>query len=83
MMATPEKMLKRMGFTGLTAAVLMIVFGVPVIAFPHLISWLVGIYLIVVRVVNLLGYMMSEKASETQERDLKDKLPRQLKFSIG
>ena len=66
-MATPEKMLKRIGFTGLTAAVLMIVFGALVIAFPHLISWLVGIYLIVVGVVNLLGYMMAGKASETKK----------------
>ena len=37
-MATPEKMLKKIGFTGLTAAILMIIFGVLVIAFPHLIA---------------------------------------------
>lgn len=56
-------MLKRMGITGITAAVLMIVFGVLVIAYPHLIAWLVGIYLIIVGVVNLIGHMDSVKSS--------------------
>jgi len=60
-MAAPEKMLKKMGFTGLTAAVLMVIFGVLVIAFPNLIAWLVGIYLIVVGLVNLIGEMQKGK----------------------
>ena len=59
----PDKMLKKMGITGLTAAILMIVFGVLVIAFPNLIAWLVGIYLIVVGVVSLIGEMQKTKSS--------------------
>ncbi len=63
-MATPpEKILKRMGVTGTAAAVLMIIFGVLVISFPNLISWLVGIYLIVVGLMNLVGYIVSGKSS--------------------
>ena len=54
-MEEPEKMLKKMGITGLTAAILMIIFGILIIAFPNLISWLVGIYLIVVGIVHLIG----------------------------
>ncbi|MFH1821771.1 MAG: DUF3096 domain-containing protein [Methanobacteriota archaeon] len=64
-MATPEKMLKKMGVTGLTAAVLMIIFGVLVIVFPNLISWLVGIYLIVVGLVNLIGHIESMKTAKS------------------
>jgi len=60
-MEAPEKMLKKMGVTGLTAAVLMIIFGILVIAFPHLISWLVGIYLIVVGIVNFIGHLETGK----------------------
>ena len=62
-METPEKMLKKIGFTGLTAAILMIIFGVLVIAFPHLIAWLVGAYLIVVGLVNLIGEMQKVKST--------------------
>ncbi len=54
-MEAPEKMLKKLGFTGLAAAILMIIFGALVIALPHLIAWLVGIYLIVVGALNLAG----------------------------
>jgi uncharacterized membrane protein HdeD (DUF308 family) len=62
-MAPPKKM-KRRSVIGLTAAVLMIVFGALVIAFPNLISWLVGIYLIIVGAVNLLDHMYSVMESE-------------------
>lgn len=63
-MATPpEKMLKRIGVTGTTAAILMIIFGILVIAFPDLISWLVGIYLVAVGLVNLVGHITSGKTS--------------------
>ncbi len=66
-MATPpEKMLKNMGFTGLTAAILMIVFGVLVIAFPNLIAWLVGIYLIVVGLVNLVGEIQKNRPAQSK-----------------
>jgi uncharacterized membrane protein HdeD (DUF308 family) len=67
-MAPPKKM-KRMRVTELTPAVLMIVFGALVIAFPNLIAWLVGIYLIIVGAVNLFDHMYSvmdsAKSSET------------------
>lgn len=63
MTTPPEKILKRMGVTGAAAAVLMIIFGVLVISFPNLISWLVGIYLIVVGLMNLVGCIVSGKSS--------------------
>ncbi|MGC8816715.1 MAG: DUF3096 domain-containing protein [Candidatus Hadarchaeum sp.] len=52
---TPEKLLKKVGIHGMAAAILMIIFGALIIAFPALISWLVGIYLIVVGALNLAG----------------------------
>jgi len=63
MVTTPEKMLKRIGITGLAAAILMIIFGILVIVFPDLVAWLVGIYLIVVGVVKLVGHISSGKSS--------------------
>lgn len=61
-MDEPEKMLQKVGVTGLTAAILMIIFGILVIAFPNLIAWLVGIYLIVVGMVNLIGHFESQRS---------------------
>jgi len=63
MVTTPEKMLKRIGITGMAAAILMIIFGILVIVFPDLVAWLVGIYLIVVGVVKLVGHISSGKSS--------------------
>jgi uncharacterized membrane protein HdeD (DUF308 family) len=63
MVTTPERMLKRIGITGLAAAILMIIFGILVIVFPDLVAWLVGIYLIVVGVVKLVGYISGGKSS--------------------
>ena len=56
-MAAPEKMLEKLGITGMVAAVLTIVFGILVIVFPDLIAWLVGIYLIVVGLIDLIGHL--------------------------
>lgn len=66
-METPEKMLKKMGVTGLAAAVLMIIFGALVIAFPHLIAWLLGIYLIVVGALNLAGEMEKRQSEGSKK----------------
>ena len=56
-----EKMLAKVGITGIVAAVLMIVFGILVIVFPDLIAWIIGIYLIVVGLVNLVGHISTKK----------------------
>ena len=56
-MAAPEKMLEKLGITGMVAAILTIVFGILVILFPNLIAWLVGIYLIVVGLIDLIGHL--------------------------
>jgi len=68
-METPEKLLKKVGVQGLAAAILMIIFGALIIVFPALISWLVGIYLIVVGALNLAGEM--EKRS-TPKREAQE-----------
>ena len=52
---SPERVLKRFGFTGTLAAVLMIIFGILVIIFPDLIAWIVGLYLIITGIVHLIG----------------------------
>jgi len=52
-----ERAFRRLGVTGEASAVLMIVFGVLVIAFPALIAWIVGVYLIVVGAMQLAAHM--------------------------
>lgn len=56
-----EKMLAKVGVTGIVAAILMIIFGILVIAFPTLIAWIIGLYLIVVGLVNLVGHISPKK----------------------
>jgi uncharacterized membrane protein HdeD (DUF308 family) len=56
-----EKMLAKVGITGMVAAVLMIIFGILVIAFQALIAWIIGLYLIVVGLVNLIGHISPKK----------------------
>ena len=56
-----EKMLAKVGITGMVAAVLMIVFGILVIAFSHLIAWIIGLYLIITGIVNLIGHISPKK----------------------
>ncbi|MEM4188405.1 MAG: DUF3096 domain-containing protein [Candidatus Hadarchaeum sp.] len=63
-METPEKLLKKVGIHGIAAAILMIIFGALIIAFPALISWLVGIYLIVVGALNLAGELEKRRPVE-------------------
>ncbi len=54
-------MLAKVGITGMVAAVLMIVFGILVIAFQALIAWIIGLYLIITGIVNLIGHISPKK----------------------
>jgi len=58
----PEKILKRFGLTGILAAVLMIIFGILVIVFPDLVAWIIGLYLIIVGIINLIGSISTRRA---------------------
>jgi len=64
--ADVEKMLKKFGLTGMIAAIVMIVFGVLVIAMPNLIAWIIGLYLIIHGVIELLGHLDTNKATAPQ-----------------
>jgi uncharacterized membrane protein HdeD (DUF308 family) len=44
-----------MRMTGLWLGIVAIIFGILILVFPHLLSWLVGIALIVVGVLAILG----------------------------
>lgn len=57
-----DRVFRRMGVTGQAAAILMIVFGVLVIAFTELVAYLIGLYLIIVGIVQLLGNMEAGRA---------------------
>ncbi len=54
-----EKMLAKFGITGMVAAIIMIIFGVLVIVFPHLIAWIIGLYLIIVGLINLIQHLQT------------------------
>ena len=54
---TVGKIFGKLGITGLATAILMIVFGILIIIFQWLIPWLIGLYLIIVGVINLVGYI--------------------------
>ncbi len=56
-----QAFLKRRGISLEVAALLMILFGVLIIAFPSLVALLVGLYLIVAGVVTLVGHLMKPK----------------------
>jgi len=64
--ADVEKMLKKFGLTGMIAAIVMIVFGVLVIAMPSLIAWIIGLYLIIHGVIELLGHLDTNKCTESK-----------------
>ncbi len=55
----PQKLLAKFGITGMVAAVFMIIFGVLVIIFPDLIAWILGLYLIIVGLINLIGHLQT------------------------
>lgn len=48
---------RRIGITGQLAGLIMIIFGALVIVFPWLIAWLVGLFLIVAGVIQLVGHV--------------------------
>ncbi|MEE9163586.1 MAG: DUF3096 domain-containing protein [Thermoplasmata archaeon] len=56
-----QAFLKRRGISLEVAALLMILFGVLIIAFPGLVALLVGLYLIVAGVVTLVGHLMKPR----------------------
>ncbi len=58
-----QAFLKRRGISLEVAALLMILFGVLIIAFPGLVALLVGLYLIVAGVVTLVGHLMKPRAT--------------------
>lgn len=66
--ADVEKMLKKFGLTGMIAAIVMIVFGVLVIVMPKLIAWIIGLYLIIHGVIELLGHLGANKAATPRTR---------------
>ncbi len=55
--AEAQGFFRRLGITGQVAAVLMIVFGIMVIVMPVLIAWLLGLYLILAGVIQLVGHV--------------------------
>jgi uncharacterized membrane protein HdeD (DUF308 family) len=56
---TMEKGLKKMGVTVSKPilAIIAIIFGILVIAFPSLLVWIVGLYFIIQGILLLLDYM--------------------------
>jgi uncharacterized membrane protein HdeD (DUF308 family) len=54
-----ERMFRRFGITGQAAAVLMVVFGILIIVLPALVAYLVGVYLIVVGILQLMNHFES------------------------
>ena len=54
---TVGKIFGKLGITGMAAAVLTIIFGVIVILDIITIELIVGLYLIIVGIINLIGYI--------------------------
>jgi hypothetical protein len=50
-----DKIFRKIGISGQIAAIVMIAFGIIVILFPDLISWLIGIFLILIGLITLIG----------------------------
>jgi uncharacterized membrane protein HdeD (DUF308 family) len=73
--ADVESVLAKFGITGMVAAIIMIVFGILVIIFPHLIAWIVGLYLIVVGLINLMGHFQTTQSRPPMARPV-DKFER-------
>lgn len=58
-----DKIFKKIGISGQVAALVMIIFGIVVILFPDLISWLIGIFLIIMGIITLAGTMPKRQTS--------------------
>ncbi|MCK4266209.1 MAG: hypothetical protein KAX31_02940 [Thermoplasmata archaeon] len=54
---TVGKIFGKLGITGMAAAILTIIFGVIVILDIITIELIVGLYLIIVGIINLIGYI--------------------------
>jgi hypothetical protein len=65
-----DKIFRKIGISGQIAAIVMIAFGIIVILFPDLISWLIGIFLIILGLITLIGTMPKGPAGSgyTQQR---------------
>lgn len=50
-----DKIFRKIGISGQIAALVMIIFGIVVILFPSLISWLIGLFLIIMGIITLIG----------------------------
>ncbi|HEV8594636.1 MAG TPA: hypothetical protein VGR51_03810 [Thermoplasmata archaeon] len=59
--AEAQGFFRRLGITGQVAAVLMIGFGLLIIAMPGLVVWLLGLYLILAGAVQLAGHIGGPK----------------------
>lgn len=59
-----------MGITGEVAAILTIIFGIVVIVYPQSVALIIGAYLIIVGLIQLLGYApaMMAKTTDTPGR---------------
>jgi uncharacterized membrane protein HdeD (DUF308 family) len=60
----PQKLLAKYGITGQAAAILMIVFGVLIIVVRDLLWLLIGFYLIIVGLINLIGHLNTGSSQE-------------------
>ena len=58
-----DKIFRKIGISGQIAAIVMIIFGVIVIVFPDLISWLIGIFLIILGIITLVGTLPERSTS--------------------
>lgn len=58
-----QAFLKRRGISLEVAALLMILFGALIIAFPFSVALLVGLYLIAAGIVTLVGHLMKPGAT--------------------
>jgi uncharacterized membrane protein HdeD (DUF308 family) len=52
-----DRVFRRIGITGEAAALLMILFGILILVFRDLVPVLIGLYLVIVGVLQLLGHI--------------------------
>lgn len=57
-----DRLFRRLGVTGQAAAALMILFGILILMFPDLVGVLIGVYLVVVGILQLLGSFEASRA---------------------
>lgn len=47
-----------LGTSGLVASMLTLVFGVLILAFPRLLRWIIGVYLIIIGALGVIGAVL-------------------------